>query len=606
MSHLLACMVGLILCCLVLAKPAHADLVLRQAQWIVPLADHLMVHPDLPAQINIKQAAHPDVHTQFRPLVDQPSVSGRQWHRFVVFNQSDTQQWLIGLPTKGEIDGYVMRADDLVGHWQYAPPMPFSAANLSRDEAFITVSLPPGQRTTFYLLLDPSKSDVGTLHIRAYETYLEKTRYHSVLAGMLFGGLLVLVLYNLFIFASIRDTSYLYFVSFTGASGLMLLVASGVLTTLTGWESKPWQPILVPALLGLALTGAVNFIRRFLLLDEHQPLLDQLARVVWWSAAALALIALTGEQTVTMSIGFTLTSLTTVLAVLAAVKARLQIAYPARLFLLGWLVFSVAMLTHAMQIIGVFPQWLTQFPALQLGIGLQAILLSFALAHRYKSLSEDHKRNSLEQNTVLEIRVQERTKALDEAMRKLSEANHQLKALNFTDGLTGVRNRKFFDARVVKEWSRARRGTYNLTLAILDIDHFKKINDTYGHQAGDQVLKEVAAAVQSCLKRPCDFLARYGGEEFVVILPLTEGRGAQQLCEVIRKRIADKKITFKQHAIQVTISIGLCTAVPLETQRYETMLRAADDALYRAKRGGRNRVEVGDMANATMIGLPTK
>ncbi|WP_249384005.1 diguanylate cyclase [Chitinivorax sp. B] len=590
---------------ILLASPAAADIVLRNPVQSYPLSRHLGQLPETGSPLSIEQIISTDMSKRFTPVRGENVLASRVvWYRFVINNQSDTSRWLLNLPLTGMVEGYIQRNGQAIERWVNVSPHWLSAANLFRVERNMALTIPANHRTTFYLRAVDTYQDVSTLRLRTYQAGLDQVRYHYLLMGLFFGGLLAIALYNLLIYVSIRDTSYLHFTSYLAGLGVSQLAASGAAATLTGVESDQWERVVVPALLGLAMTGGVNFIRRFLLLDERQPLLDQWARVVWWGAAALAFIAMTGEHAITLPISLVLGLATAALAVVAAVHARFQIPYPARFFLIAWLTLLVAIVLHGVQQTGWLPRSVAVLPVLQIGLALQGILLSFALAHRYKWLSEDYRRSSLEQNTLLEMRVQERTKALDDAMRKLSEANHQLKALNFTDGLTGVRNRKFFDTRVLKEWSRARRGAYNLTLAILDIDHFKRINDTLGHQAGDQVLKEVAAIIQSCLKRPCDFLARYGGEEFVMILPLTEAHGAQQLCEVIRKRIADKQIRYQQQVISVTISIGLCTAVPMETQRYESMLHAADEALYRAKRAGRNRVEVGQMA-ATTKGGPT-
>ena len=171
----------------------------------------------------------------------------------------------------------------------------------------------------------------------------------------------------------------------------------------------------------------------------------------------------------------------------------------------------------------------------------------------------------------------------------------RLKLLGLTDGLTGVQNRRYFEHRCQVEISQARRYKHQLACMFLDIDKFKRINDTYGHQSGDEVLLAVANAVQTQL-RAGDTIARYGGEEFVVLLPQTAGNFAQEIAERIRTAIASRR--FQTHSgleVSITISIGLAmlsahsTSENVQIQASQ-LVATADKALYQAKHTGRNRV----------------
>jgi diguanylate cyclase (GGDEF)-like protein len=171
----------------------------------------------------------------------------------------------------------------------------------------------------------------------------------------------------------------------------------------------------------------------------------------------------------------------------------------------------------------------------------------------------------------------------------------RLKLVGLTDGLTGVQNRRYFEHRCQVEISQARRYQHPLACMFLDIDKFKRINDTYGHQSGDEVLRAVANTIQMQL-RAGDTIARYGGEEFVVLLPQTAGNYALEIGDRIRTSIASR--CFQAHSgqqINVTISIGLamlpahCASEPVQSQASQ-LLAAADIALYQAKHTGRNRV----------------
>jgi diguanylate cyclase (GGDEF)-like protein len=161
----------------------------------------------------------------------------------------------------------------------------------------------------------------------------------------------------------------------------------------------------------------------------------------------------------------------------------------------------------------------------------------------------------------------------------------------YIDGLTGVHNRRHFDERLAAEWGRAARSGSALSLLLIDVDHFKRFNDRHGHQAGDDCLRRVAAALKSGLRRPCDFIARYGGEEFVCLLPDTASAGAVVLAEQLGAAVMALCIEHGDSPVApvVTVSLGVCTQTAQLQGSAADLLRAADAQLYRAKSEGRNR-----------------
>jgi diguanylate cyclase (GGDEF)-like protein len=210
------------------------------------------------------------------------------------------------------------------------------------------------------------------------------------------------------------------------------------------------------------------------------------------------------------------------------------------------------------------------------------------------------------QNEILEQRVRERTAELDSINAALREeieersktekalevANQKLQELSLTDGLTGIANYRKFDQYLHQVWQRMTRKQSPISIIICDVDYFKQFNDTYGHQAGDFCLQEIAHAIASTLQRPDDLAARYGGEEFIVLLPDTDDAGAVQVAEKIQDAIAELDIPHagSPAAPCVTFSVGLATTVPEHGSAPKTLLKSADRALYRAKNGGRNQI----------------
>ncbi len=171
---------------------------------------------------------------------------------------------------------------------------------------------------------------------------------------------------------------------------------------------------------------------------------------------------------------------------------------------------------------------------------------------------------------------------------RLKRAELELRQLAITDGLTQVANRRHFDERIQEEVDRSQRYGRPLVLLLLDIDHFKKVNDTYGHPAGDAVLRRVADICRASI-RALDLVARFGGEEFAILLPETDIPGALQLAERIREDIAALPVTYGPNTIQVTASLGVA-ATENGDRSSEQLLKAADEMLYAAKQGGRNQV----------------
>ena len=173
------------------------------------------------------------------------------------------------------------------------------------------------------------------------------------------------------------------------------------------------------------------------------------------------------------------------------------------------------------------------------------------------------------------------------------EAQNALEALAACDGLTGLANRRTFDAALTSEARRAARSGVPLSLLMMDIDHFKTFNDSYGHQHGDECLKLVADAIGDVARRSGDVVARYGGEEFAVILPNTGLAAAEVIAERIRRAVENLRIAHRSSASNciVTMSIGGATTVTQDVD-VVSLVSAADQALYGAKRSGRNRIRV--------------
>jgi diguanylate cyclase (GGDEF)-like protein len=218
-------------------------------------------------------------------------------------------------------------------------------------------------------------------------------------------------------------------------------------------------------------------------------------------------------------------------------------------------------------------------------LGVENLLRQYRLTHENQQLiaSLSAKNQALlEMNRELEAKIHERT-------HELAEANTRLAQLAVTDGLTGLYNHRHFHERLTLEVERSQRSGLPLSLLMLDVDNFKQFNDTFGHPAGDEVLRQLARVLTDT-RRANDVVARYGGEEFAVILVDTAKFTAAKVAERVRERIAAHDFSdAAQKAGKISVSLGVAT-FPEDGTDAEALVRSADTALYAAKRAGRNRV----------------
>ncbi len=231
---------------------------------------------------------------------------------------------------------------------------------------------------------------------------------------------------------------------------------------------------------------------------------------------------------------------------------------------------------------------------------LQSFMAVFALTSLIVSAVTDERKEAqlllVQSIENLESQVIERTAKLQQSETSLKQANLELEKLVNLDGLTQIANRRCFDDRLRIEWQRLSREQQPMSLLLIDIDYFKRYNDCYGHQTGDECLKTIAQALEKTLCRPADLLARYGGEEFVVILPNTDLNGAIIVAEQLRSAIAKLEIPHHHSDIGkvVTASVGITSLIPSPEQEPSILIAQADVALYRAKQKGRNQAVVFD------------
>ncbi|MFB2706356.1 sensor domain-containing diguanylate cyclase [Marinobacter shengliensis] len=425
-------------------------------------------------------------------------------------------------------------------------------------------------------------------------TFLADDQFSYGWQAMFLGIVVALSLYNLFLFVIVRHTTYLWYVLTVVSTGMIQLNFNGLLFQWF-WPDLPGlnRYFTVPVI-SFAMFCAVVFTIKFLAVRQYSLVSYRILQGLIVACAFTFLYGLLGPYQSGIALVSGIAVFATPAAWLIGLYVWRQGQVLAGFYVLAWTPLLVGHLVLAVSKLG----WMPTSPVTELvpqaGVAIEVILLSFALAYRInmerrrRQEAQEHALKVQQQaNLTLEARVRERTEELE-------RANEQLKAISLTDGLTHVANRRRFDEKLEIEWGRALRHEHELSLLLLDIDHFKRVNDELGHLTGDDCLVALAGILQAEVQRAGDLVARYGGEEFAILLPTTDSEGALLVAERIRKAVAGTPmVTREQDApVPLTISVGVATMLPARGVSSPELVRRADEALYAAKDNGRNRVAV--------------
>ena len=491
------------------------------------------------------------------PIPDFGIGSNPVWVHLEIDNPGDTvslKYLMAGVTWLDRLDVYVLHSGKLesqvhTGDDGKNPP------GLTPAQGFaVPVDLPAG-RSDIYLRIQSVDPMVLPMELLSLEQLEKRSIHFGYLYGFFYGYLAALCIYNLLLFAGLRERSYLYY-------SLTLLAAIVCNFSYTGhgvawlWPDFPWfqRYIILVAMAAYSVFGLL-FASRFLSLAEHMPRTWKAIR--WFSISAMAAMAvslLVGSQLAAALLAFATVWIFAVgmfMIGLYTVRKKL----PASRYFLAATTFGLlgAWITD-LAVWGKISYTPFTFHAFEVGLAFEATLLALALAYK---------------------------------MRQYQEANVRAEMMARQDHLTGLSNRRAFMELAGMCWSSAARGDRSLIMIMMDIDHFKAINDQYGHRAGDDVL----VAVSDLLKRnsrASDIVARWGGEEFIVLLTETDLAHAREYAEKLRHAITELRVLTGSHSISLTASFGVARCSTDST--LEDMIHLADAGLYRAKREGRNRI----------------
>ena len=560
-----------------------------------PLGRQMQVLEDPAGQLTIQQVL--SRLERFEPsLRDVPNFSFTHsvyWFRLRLVNRvSDEDNWLLEAqyPLVDRFTFYAVRDGQVLSTTEGGRALPFNQRAIKHRNVVYPIDVVKGQAVDVYIRVQTRSSLQLPLVLWTQHAFMARDHEEQFAFGLYYGVLAAMLLYNLMIYLSIRETSYFYYLHYIAGYIMFQMALNGLAYEYLWPDSPRWGAAAVPILICVALIGMVNFSRTFLNLPQHLPRVAVGLRGAVYGLGVIAALALVAPYGLVIKLAVVGALLAAVAIFVVGTACLVRGVKQARYFMLAWSVLLAGIALYVLKTINLVPNMMLTEYALQIGSALEAVLLSFALAQRMTMLKEENTRIQTEATQKLEQRVQQRTQQLDEALKNLSAANTALQAMNLVDGLTGIKNRKHFDSQLSSEIKRSSRGELSLSLLLIDIDHFKRVNDEHGHLAGDACLRAVAGTIRQCLQRPSDEVARYGGEEFAVVLPHTDESGVQFLAEKIRAQVEAMRFEFEGRRIPLTVSVGCCSAVPTRACPSEALIAAADAALYRAKHEGRNRV----------------
>ena len=487
--------------------------------------------------------------------------SGAIWLVANVFNPTDAPilrrvsvgtGWLervdFFFTTEGQLPQHFVSGDRIaLGHRSIAKRIP------SADYPF-----PPGE-TRLLLRVETADPMVVPLYFSSIAVSHSREQSEAIFYSFVYGVMFALSAYNLMLFAGLRKRRYLFYSLYTGSFVAVTASYNGIGMALLWPDAVGWQQWAPPLLMLCFVSSGLAFATSFLKTRRYRPRLHKIIQTIGVAYFALfgAFFAL-DEQGLALQLAFLVVPVFTVLMLYMGVSSWTGGNQSARYFMLGTLAPVMGAFVTALTVAGMITYSQIGYYAVDIGMVVDAMLLMLALADLARK------------NKVARVTA-ERTAQIDL--------------------LTGLNNRRGFLPVAESLWSLVTRKDSNICVAMIDIDHFKNINDQYGHAVGDRILKEIAGELDKS-RRKGDLLARWGGEEFTLLLPETNEAEALKVAERFRHNIEQLVVNDFGRMIRCTISVGVASR-HAQHVTLEHAISKADEELYQAKVQGRNQISTG-------------
>ena len=574
---------------------AQAPLQLDASVSQQALASHTRYYHDLAGRDDLAAARKQLEAGKFQPLPDGNTSFGFQdgayWFQVNLLNKDNPdRKWLLvqEYALSDRIDVYTIHADGQVLHMSGGDHLPFDQRNIRYRHPNFWLDLPPGETINLLVRVQSESSMQVPLRLYSPVAFIEQSRDSQFAIGLYYGILLALFIYNLVMWLTLRDASYFWYLFHISAFGMVLFTLNGLGFEYL-WPKSAWlADHAVPLSICLALIGMQQFARVFLELRQRWPAGDKVALAIigFFVLLGLAAFKLPYYLVVPIASAAVFPSICWILVETMVVLRR---GYkPAWLFLLAWFLFLLGTGMFSAVAFNLLPKnFITEY-GVQIGSALEMLLLSVALGYRYAALRNENERIVREARDQLEQKVELRTTELRNALGQLEEAHDRLSEFSRHDGLTDLYNRSHFREAFDRLLSDARNSNSPISLLMIDLDHFKRINDQYGHLVGDDCLRWTSNTMAVTLAPYGALLARFGGEEFIAALPGMDLAQARQVAEELRQSLHHNPCRSGELSIPISASIGVHSVDLTARNSIESAMQVADQALYAAKAEGRD------------------
>lgn len=578
--------------------------------------DNLVFLVDSEKKYSIDSILNIANHSWQRPNQNQISLGMSNqvhWFKATLNTLSTHKTWLLEIdyPLLDSVKLWFVQGNSVIAHYSVGDTLVF-AQRVIEHENFVFPVPANGQLVDVYISTDTKGATRLPLKIWQQQDYLAFTSKNVLLMGGFFGLMLAMGLSSLFLFITTRSSIFLIYTGYVIFIGLTFSAIQGIGYRHI-WPNFPWfQQHAMGIFANLTLCLSILFCDQLLNVKAFSTKLSNLLKIIACIFMLGLLMSFFSPLPVFLNAFLVILCVSELIILALVIWLWMQGLTLAGYYTLATAVLFLSGFVLTLDALEIVHFSLPSYYLLMLGAAIETMLLALILAishnqqrqtllsaqsellEKERQAQEDHKSLlALQENATeeLEYKVQERTLELEIALRELSETNRELQEKNTLDPLTGIRNRSYFDKKYQAEVRRSRREQTNLSVVMMDIDHFKKVNDQYGHLVGDECIKTVARTLEKALKRPSDDVCRYGGEEFALVLPSTDLEGALILVEQLRAEIEKTSIQAEDVTVNITISAGIGSAIAELNQPEDVILALADKQLYHAKNTGRNNVK---------------
>jgi len=515
-----------------------------------------------------------------------------QWFRFELSNSSslaESKYLELDAPLLDNITLYILYEGRIRSLQHLGDNQPFNLRPVLHESFIIPMLINPNETLEIYIATQTSGSTQLPITLWQKEFFQEKQNYQRLLTGNFIGLVMAVILACLIAYSVRRQHSSLLNAGFI-ISFLMIIL------TLNGFAFHylwPNQPALQQHAFYIFSCSTILF--SALLARQTLKHFYQDHQLMSWFKyiAILSLWLLPATLYLSYQVGLYLIIVISIVICLCHLYAGI-IAWKHGLhehqeFNYGLSVLLISSLLISLNNFSPLILPVSNLNLLQISLISHILFLTISVIRSsYVHYSEFGGEEVIADPDVLRS---EQMLELQLALRELEEKNQQLEKINTIDSLSGLFNRRYFDKRLQAELKRGRRELSPLSLILFDIDHFKKVNDTYGHITGDEVIRSISLAASQQLNRTTDEVFRYGGEEFAILLPNTNQKGAETLAEKIRSAIEGLTITLNEQTISCKVSLGVASHDSKTVIEPDSFIDMADSALYKAKHSGRNQVQ---------------